>query len=110
MEQGYIISTTYLSGKVEFLDMVFKDYSESRKVAKKMANKRNKKIIYQNGYNSLGNQIPLMNEISPDLWVCSEEIIKIEVIKVKEFITKIAIKKDLLEMYRKEIDVLAFAE
>lgn len=110
MEQGYIISTTNLSGKVDFLDMVFKDYSESRKIAKKMANRRNKKIIYQTGDSSCGNQILLMSEISPDLWVCSEEIIKIEVIKVKEIITKKTIKRDLLQKYRKEIEALEFVE
>jgi hypothetical protein len=106
MEQGYIISKTNLSGKAEYLDMVFKDYSESRKIAKKIVNRRNKKIIYQNSSNSISDKLSLMREFSPDFWVCTEEIVKIEVIKVKEFINKSSINTDLLVKYAAELETI----
>lgn len=97
MEQVYIIGKTDETGKTEFLDHVFKDYSGSRKVARKLVDKRNKEIIYKNLSGSVDDNFSLLREISPDIWVCTTETISIEVMKVKELMTKRKIKPRIVK-------------
>lgn len=91
-EQGYIISRTVRNGRTEFVECVFRDYTESRKAARKLIEKLNKEIFFYNLKSQEENNICLMKEISPDVWTCQEETISIEVIMVKEIMKKRKIK------------------
>jgi hypothetical protein len=102
MEQVYIIGKTNESGKTEFLDYVFKDYSESRKVARRLVDKRNKEIIFQNLRGSVDNSFSLLREISPDVWVCITETITIEVMRVKELMKRKKIKPHIVKEKKEE--------
>jgi hypothetical protein len=97
MEQVYIIGKTDERGKTEFLDYVFKDYSESRKVARKLIEKHNKNIYYQNLKSSIDEYLSLLREISPDVWVSNTLTVSIEVMKVKELMSKKRIKSKLIK-------------
>jgi hypothetical protein len=101
MEQGYIISKKNNDGNIEFLELVFKDYSESRKAARKLVEKSNNEIIYQNLKGATNDYAELLQEISPDYWANNKEVIYIEIMKVKELINKRKINIQTLQEIKK---------
>jgi len=97
MEQGYIISKKDKEGKIEFLELVYKDYTESRKAARKLVDKRNTEIIYYNSKAGSKDFIGQLQEVSPDFWINKNEIICIEVMKVKEYINKLKMNPKIVQ-------------
>lgn len=85
MSQVYLIRRGSLSEVSDngYLEYVFKDYSEARKLAQKLVKAYNKKISRKNFYttdNPVSNE---MIEIFPDKWTSRNDIIEVAVFQLR---------------------------
>ena len=89
MKQVYLIRKTYLTGeKEEYLELVFKEYYQSRNLARKLVKEYNKKN--QNTFCTTGKKTfqSEMKEITPDRWTNGEDDIEIVVFRLKDLMNQ----------------------
>jgi hypothetical protein len=85
MSQVYLIRKGNVSDNSDtgYLEYVFKDYSEARKLAQKLVKAYNKKNGRKNFYNPDNPVSNEMIEIFPDKWTSRHEIIEVAVFQLR---------------------------
>jgi len=81
MSQVYLIKkgSTNENRENGYLEYVFKDYSEARKLAQKLVKANNKKNSRREFYVPTKPVLNEMQEVSPDKWINGNEIIEVVV-------------------------------